>query len=257
MPRSYAVRLFRHLLERYPLLVILTAAVTPNPDFAVALDDPAKRSGQYLSATAKWSEVCSSAGMKLVVIETTGARPQQVIPRGSPAEFVTYSPREVDIKRGKGAVEARAMDDYFDQAELRSEMTFYKCTGRLWVRNARRLLQPLRMDEIAVRRRIDGLWADTRFFGTTCGVWRRHFTGMAEQVCDQDGFYLEHVIARRLLLGLAHDDLVIRRHAARPEWEGVSGTSGSTYRMTRNPIGSRIRNSLEDEISRRVNRWTI
>jgi len=239
------------------VLVILTAAVTPHPDFAVALSDPSTRSAQYRLTAAKWGEIADNVGGKLVIIETTGADPQQVLPRGSCAELVAYSPQPDDIKRGKGAVEARALDDYLEHAAMPPETTFYKCTGRIWIHNAPRLVQPLKVGEIAIRRRIDGLWADTRFFGTTLEVWRRHLTGMADQVYDDEDVHLEHVMARRLLLGLGHDELKVRRLPAHPEWEGMSGTSGVAYRTRRTSLGSRIRNGLEDEMSRRVGRWTL
>lgn len=239
------------------MLVILTAAVTPHPDFAVALNDPAQRSAQYQTAVANWGEFCENTGGKLVVIETTGADPQHVLPRGCRAELIAYSPLAEDVARGKGAVEARAMDDYFEHADLPGELTFYKCTGRLSVRNAAQVVQPLRVGEIAIRRRIDGLWVDTRFFGATCGVWKSHLTGMADQVCDQEDVHLEHVMARRVLLGLGRDDLRVKRLPAHPEWEGMSGTSGTQYRVHRTSLGSKMRNSLENQIFRRAGQWTL
>lgn len=209
------------------LTLVLTAAVAPTVSVRVTVADPEQRARDYHAAIAAWSRTAGRLGMELVVVETTGAERSAFWPPGCPGRHVGFRADAETSARGKGAVEAVALDRALAEVD---EGTVYKCTGRLWVANAERLVVPLAPDAARIRRTLDRTWVDGRFLGASTAVWRRALTGMAPEVDDGDGRYLEHVMADRLAReGVLHGTS-LERFPARPAFVGRSGSTGVDYR---------------------------
>jgi hypothetical protein len=216
--------------------VLLTAAVTPNPRYSSTIADASVRLSQYQEALAAWSAEAAHVGWKTIVVETTGCSEEELLANLRPqfrdaVSVIPYCPTDNLASRGKGAVEAAAIDHVLglSATTMTRSSTFYKVTGRLLVSNAKKLLFDVRENTAVVRRSMNGVYCDTRFFGTTVGFWRDQMTGMANEVDDAEGRYLEHVMAHRLTDAEYAKAAEVIRFPQRPIIVGRSGTTGSTY----------------------------
>jgi hypothetical protein len=213
----------------------LTAAVSPNVSGRVALADPAIRLRQYQIAISEWSRSTLQLGFRLAVVETTGASPKDLLQdvgekRARRISVVSFEPSAVQAERGKGAVELAAIRAAVEDAELVAPNdTLYKCTGRLIVRNAGRILTPLRTGAVKVRMTLDRSWADTRLVGATAQTWSEHIFPDIDLVDDARGRYLERVLAARLASASTLGSVSIEQFSGRPLLSGVSGSTGKSY----------------------------
>lgn len=216
--------------------VLLTAAVTPAPQFGAAVSNPSERLAQYQQALSFWANDSTRCDWKIIVVETTGcpssqltARvPSSLLPRIIVVPFETKAEL---ISKGKGSVEAAAIDSALNATDLpiTDESTFYKATGRLVVGNAARLLSRLPRNTAMVRRSLDGKYCDSRFFGTTVKFWKDNLSSMGDEVNDDEGRFIEHVLAHRLRDSEYRYGAAIDRFPHRPRIAGQSGTSGQKY----------------------------
>lgn len=219
------------------MLILLTAAVTPNAAFLGArtaypltIADPGVRAGQYRKALAAWVQIAASRDAKVAVVETSGASPDSLTAGlATSVTVVSYDPDADLLTHGKGAVEAAAIDHALGSLGLDDADTLYKVTGRLGVANAARIVRPLRTPLVRVRRSLDRRFVDTRFLGATVGSWRTVLSDMATEVDDDGGRMLEYVVGHRLIEAEWNDQVRVERFPRVPRFVGVSGTTGSDY----------------------------
>lgn len=237
--------------------VLLTAAVTPDPRFGSAVFDPQVRLAQYQRALASWVAAATEKGWMVLVVETTGCAVSEIVAGVSvearkSIEVVHFSPDDSLAQRGKGAIEASAIDHLISTTKIVDSATVYKATGRLILENSSKLLIDIAEEAATVRRTMDGKYCDSRFFGTTAGFWRQRLIGMANEVDDMRGRFLEHVLAHRLRDAEYTHASTIGRFTQRPVLVGVSGTTGSSYRRLDGVVRNRLWSPLEDIL---VNRF--
>ncbi|MGN7190383.1 hypothetical protein [Curtobacterium sp. MCBA15_004] len=216
--------------------VLLTAAVTPNTQLHVAQSDPAVRLEQYKIAIARWVDLVRSSKAELVVVETSGVDPDEILtlvpgPLRPGVRVMTYQapppindvgkgPMEVDaIRRGLAAVALECGED----------RTVYKATGRLVLANAARLVRRLEPHEVAVRMTVDRSFADTRFLGASVAVWRDVLLADVGHIDERAGVFLEHVVAGSVARASAIGVVDIARFPERPVFAGQSGSTGKVY----------------------------
>lgn len=222
-------------------LILLTAAVTPEASFASSLADPEERLRQYEAAIVCWTKIAYDTGCSLGVVETTASGHLL----GDVARVLDFTPSEAARERGKGAVEAEALDAALRAFDMDGDSTLHKVTGRLMLRNAAALVRPLPTGVATVRRTLDRSYCDTRFFSASYDVWQKYLTGMAEEVNDSGGRYLEHVMAHRLIEA-EYQGVMVERFAERPLILGASGTTGKAYGTPRQRLVSPIKKKIED-----------
>jgi hypothetical protein len=217
-------------------LILLTAAVTPAQTFNGVLTDPAVRLQQYHLALKFWCEVAHRTGARVLIVETSGADPSCFRQPLSAAErrrvsVLSHSPSLDVIERGIGAIEAEAIDAaMLTMAHSPSDGTLVtKVTGRLRVRNAVELSRSSDRSMFLVRRTLDRQYADSRYFQVSVALWISCMAGLADQVSDSEGRYLEHALAHRLVVAEYEDKLGVGHFARRPLVEGASGTTGRKY----------------------------
>ena len=240
-------------------IILLTAAVTPNPLYQAAVSDAGIRLGQYQNALANWTRQATRIGWRTAVVETTGF-PASGLLEGIPninqeqISVVSFEPDPEIIARGKGAVEAAAIDAVLTNPglDLDPSLTLYKSTGRLILRNGDQLLAKIRNNAITIRRSLDRRYCDTRFFGTTVGFWNKQLSGMAEEVDDDGGRYLEHVLAHRILDSEYQGCVTINRFHQRPLIVGQSGTTGSRYGSSQALLKARVLASMENFLAKKL-----
>jgi hypothetical protein len=240
------------------IAIILTAAVYPSVQGPVTVRDPQVRLAQYAVALGNWSRAVTARGWQMAVVETTGSA-AELRSRGMVARTTwlgQYEPDAAALARGKGAVEADAIDWLLDENADRIHPTtsVFKCTGRLWLKNHDRVLTEVGRNSVRVRSTMDGSWVDSRLLGATAQTWRSHLRQMGAAVDDPAGVYLEQVIGRRLHIMLGLDAGTIERFPRRPQLVGISGTTGKAYRGRGEIIRTAVLDPIEELISRNMRR---
>ncbi len=213
--------------------IVLTAAVTPDKRYGVSLADPVIRLRQYESAINHWWTIAQNRHLALCVVETTGfdLASGADVPQG--VRLIEHRPSSSASDNGKGAVEAEALDRAVDALILSNpQLTgIYKVTGRLRLANPQDVFGSEYMASLRVRRTLDRAFCDTRFIQVPVTIWREFLTQMGDEVRDEQGRFLEHVLARRLV-DAEYAGFSVDRFARRPVLIGQSGTSAKMYGKT-------------------------
>lgn len=214
-------------------VVLLTAAVSPSPNVPFTALHQSKRLELYLTAFAEWKSITTHNGMRLCIVETTGASQELLeITPSDDVLFLEHTPNPALEPLGKGALESSAMDAgmAFVANQLDSEITVHKVTGKLSVPNWRKVFKHQKPSTIRIRRSLDRSTCDTRVFSTTPETWARHFSNIHEQTNDPNGIYFEHVVGYRSVIAEFSDpSFEVERFATPPRIIGISGSDGNAY----------------------------
>jgi hypothetical protein len=234
--------------------ILLTATVRPQPlPGPLDLRDPAIRRQQYVEGLRRWVPLAAENGGTVVFFENNGedldALARDAFGPTKPAnlELVNArSPAPEVVARGKGGTEAAMMDEFCERFYDDPDEVWYKCTGRLFVKNfAQCTPDAVPPHSLIARLSLQLTHMDARIFGATADAWRRYFTGAGEDVDDAQGKFLEHSLAKRLLRGLSEDAHLVR-FRAQPELLGRSGSySGRQYDSARSRAKRTGANLLE------------
>jgi hypothetical protein len=210
--------------------ILLTATVTPQVLEDLHIRDPAERRRQYRESLRRWIPIAAKHSAMLVLVENSGEDLARLA-HGALGEVPDLlrlvqapAPSPHDVDRGKGAAEAAMMDLFCDQFLDDPTETWYKVTGRLFVKNFSRCIPELLPPNSAVARvAMNFRQMDTRFFGASAGLWKEHFTGAGVHVRDRDDIFIEKILMRRMLAAMA-DGAQLLRFDAQPAFAGRSGT---------------------------------
>ncbi len=197
----------------------------------VARADPQLRLRDYEGALSGW--LASGSVSQIVFCENSGHELGSLrrIAAAHPAidvEFLALQDDPSALTRGKGYAELGIITRALVQSRLlAASPLLLKCTGRLRVQNAARVLREVATGEFDImctlKRR--GRFADSRLFAATPAFIREHLIPRANQINDSTGVYLEHVLARAVR-GAADNGATWRPFATRPRIAGISGTRG-------------------------------
>jgi hypothetical protein len=227
-----------------PVKVFLTATVTPQVLRDLHIQDPQVRRQQYVESLRRWVPLAARYGAGVVFFENSGADLDRLaldafgrLPDN--LRLVNAPPPTAeDIGRGKGSAEASMMDQFCQEFFDDPDEVWYKCTGRLFVKNfARCVPSPVPPRSVIARFSKNLVQMDTRFFGATAGVWRDHFLGTGPDVYDPDKMFLEKVLMRRVLIALGEGACLLR-FGAQPNYHGRSGTHAD---RRYDSLGSRVK----------------
>lgn len=210
--------------------VLLTATIDPGSTKLVARNDPILRLGDYKRALLSWhaqSHVpivfCENSGYDLSNLRTlVDERP------GCAVEFLSFDGNHHAATRGKGYAELELMKDALATSRvLASSGVIIKCTGRLIVPNARRVIRSITASDFDVMCTLKQnlSFADTRLFAATPQFLRDHLFPMVSLIDDDRGTYLEHAVACAVGDALAHRKKW-RPFPILPRIQGISGTHG-------------------------------
>ena len=217
-------------------MVLLTATITPGVP-GVMVQDPATRRSQYRLALDRWLRYGSRHDVDVVFVENSDEDLDALasgLPKGRARGLTLLSaprPTIPVLARGKGAAEAEMIDYAVQALEGLQDSLLIKCTGRLFVSNLMRSVAGVDRSSSAMllRRTLDWSYADTRCIAASGTVWASHLSGMSVDVCEPDGEYLEHALARRATLAHASGTVTVRPFSARPRLVGSSATTGHRY----------------------------
>ncbi|WIE83847.1 hypothetical protein [Curtobacterium sp. MCPF17_021] len=217
--------------------VLLTATVRPNTTMYLVQHDPVARLEQYRHAISTWATQLEGTTFDLTVVETSGATATELLSAVDSGlrhriRTIQYDPSESDASRGKGRLEADAIARGVAAVEQDSgpDQSIYKSTGRLVLRNARRLVRPIPLDAVRVRMTLDRSFADTRFVGAHAQAWRTVLLADTAAIDEEAGIYFEHVVAGSVARSAALQQIRIERFPERPHFAGQSGSTGRRYR---------------------------
>lgn len=225
--------------------IVLTAAIRPQSDYRLNLTDPTERSRQYSEALLKWCDWAQAEGdATIVFIENSGADLEAfandalgTIPDLLHLVSAPTPPMDI-VSLGKGASESLMLDLFAAKYSDDSDDTIWlKTTGRLYVTNLSKILpKTLTEDSILGRLSLDLQHADARLFGASAKNWKRFFRDMGDDVDESRDRRLEHVLARRLCMGVG-SGADLQRFLGQPQIEGVSGTwAGRDYGSVRSSV---------------------
>lgn len=213
--------------------LLLTATINPPAAMPlVARRDPQLRLRDYEWALTGW--LAAGCVQRIVFCENSGhdlgslRRIADACPQVD-VEFLAVSNEGAMTGRGKGYAELHLIRLALDQSRLiASAPLLIKCTGRLRVENAPRVLRDIsRMEfEVMCTLKRRGRFADSRLFAATPAFIREHFLPRADMIDDSRRVYLEHVLAHAVRSAV-DSGLAWRPFPALPRISGISGTRGT------------------------------
>lgn len=192
-------------------LLLLTATVAPDDTPQLRLRDPERREADYLEALARWCRALPP-DWDVVVAENSGwpaSRFAEAGERVSRQVHVLQCP-DRGSRAGKGVGEAGLLDDFARSELAQARGWIFKCTGRLFVQNVDTCLPSLANEGVCGALVPSLTQMDSRFFGASGALFHKYFTGMGDEIDEEEGVFFEHIAARRMLAALASG------HAFRP-----------------------------------------
>lgn len=198
--------------------------------------DATLRLSQYVESAAKWLAMADREGFRVMVVENSGfdlRSLKMAMPSEARARLVVVgldAPPSCASRRGKGASESLMIDQAIRAIDAEPTEWIAKSTGRLFVRNMPRAL-PLRDENLSLvmRGTLGGGYVDSRLLIARGETWATDLKDMTHEVDEQEGVFLEHVIARRVIEGERSRALIVGRFRRAPQFVGVSGTTGQRY----------------------------
>jgi hypothetical protein len=215
--------------------LLLTATVLPATPVVRA--DPQVRMADYLRALSQWWSLVRELPIDIVFVENSGydiGPVHRQIALWGAASRIHVDQYVGDAERmrrlGKGAGELDLMDRFVADGRFQRYQYFVKCTGRLFVKNAAALISRAWDDEaeFAIALRSDLAFADTRFFIVHRDIAIRYLSGLGDDIRDDEGIYMETLVARQLLQ-LLRDGRTWHRFDRLPRYVGVGGTYGRRH----------------------------
>jgi hypothetical protein len=223
--------------------------VRPDPRFKVALADPNARLRQYVESVREWLRFGEQVGARIVVVETSrSAELLNEVPALRQLEVIEFEPTDDMAERGKGAVEAGAIDHAVADLANKGARTITKVTGRIGIADASVTLPPLAPNSVMVRRTLDRRFVDARLIHASVDVWTECLRDMGSTVNEVAGTYIEHVVGLRLVQAEFERGTDVLRFPMRPRFRGQSGTTGSRY----NRVGTAVRIAVMERAERLV-----
>jgi hypothetical protein len=210
--------------------VLLTATIDPGSTKLVARNDPIVRFDDYRRALLSWR---SQSHVPIVFCENSGydlsslRAPIDERP-GCTVEFLSFDKNHHAATRGKGYAELELIRDALATSRvLASSSVIIKCTGRLIVPNACRVIRSITACDFDVMCTLKQnlSFADTRVFAATPRFLQDHLFPMVNLIDDDGGTYLEHAVACAVGDALAHRKRW-RPFPTLPRIQGISGTHG-------------------------------
>lgn len=213
--------------------IVLTSTVDPKGIVFMQRADPLVRLRDYQQALQRWVE--DRWVRNIIVVENSNYALDSLRDIASAArtdkniEFLGFDGQDFPRGLGKGYGETLALTHVLQHSlQLRKTRRFLKINGRYFVGNLGKVLAGMSVDtQIYCNLNKRMTFSDSRFFGGDLAFLERVCVeGL--RVNDQQGVWLEHALARSMLLGIA-DGLSWRFISPVPNIEGLSATHDAAY----------------------------
>lgn len=217
--------------------LLLTGTIDPSKfnNTMTSLTDVHTRLKQYEAALAWW--IKKSDFNNIVFIENSGYMfdidkfMQLAEQNNKKFEYILGTPYvEETIAHGKSYGESMLINEAIEKSVLlKTAGSFYKCTGRLIIKNVSKILKAKYCSDTVFTGVPADKWAFTWFFSVNIVFYRKYLSDAFKYVDDQKGIYMEHIYYKKLL---QHRDLIDMFHVY-PNVDGVSAGSNSQYHSGR------------------------
>jgi hypothetical protein len=198
----------------------------------VARSDPRIRLRDYEHALSTWLQ--SDAVRKIVLFENSGhdISSLRAIALRYPShrvEFISFSGNRGGSARGKGYAELAGIERTLEESKLiQDDHLVVKCTGRLTVRNAKRLLESIQGSDFDIMCSLHAhlTYAESRLFVATPAFIANYLLAQQALINDFDQIMFENALACAVAAAVA-DRKGWRPFPVLPVIEGISGTTGN------------------------------
>lgn len=214
------------------MLLLLTGTIDPSVfnNTNVKITDAKDRLDQYVTSIKKYID--TEVFHNVVFVENSGAEfPTEEIQkyaqdRNQSFELVRIKTDvQKTIELGKSYGEADCIEQGLLKSELaKKEEYFVKCTGRVFVKNIKKLCgKHQNVNKFLFRDDMD--WCYTLIFQMNIEEYKRHFF-RSKQLCDERvGIDIEKAFYKIIM----EDSIKFRSFRSYPNVEGVCGTTGTMY----------------------------
>ncbi|MFO0358015.1 MAG: hypothetical protein ACK50A_13760 [Sphingobacteriaceae bacterium] len=214
-------------------IILLTASIDPAVSNTplTKITDPKIRLAQYTQVIEKLIE--TGAFSIIIFCENTNYEfnkdvlLNKAIQKGIELEFISFSGDHEKVKQlGKGYGEGEIIKYAIEHSKhLNDEAIFYKLTGRVFIKNIKRIVnKDHKKQTIFIRAQRNKRIIDARFFKTSVKFFKEHLMNVFTEVNDLQKHYLEMVYFEKLN-GIGHID----RFSEFPFITGLSGSTGEKY----------------------------
>jgi hypothetical protein len=215
------------------LLLVLTATIDPGAMTFTVRTDPTMRMADYCNALKQWSNWRASSPWPVDIIfcENSGYpldNLQRVVEGRKAIRFIQFDGNKYPSVLGKGYGEAKILEHVFSADPSVGNYDYcVKCTGRIFVSNATRVLRILESapDICSLPMSKRGAFVDSRFFVARPKAFRLLLDGLAESINDTAGIYFEHALAAKISEAIRSGKRWTPFHTL-PYYIGVSGSTG-------------------------------
>lgn len=213
--------------------ILLTGTIDPSKfnNTMTTLSDVDTRLNQYQTAIKWWID--KSKFENIIFIENSGYRfnkdyySSKAAQKGKSFEFISGTPHyENTLNQGKSFGEIMLITEAIERSELlKSCDSFYKCTGRLIIKNVNRILKHgYKSGNIFLGIPSDK-WVFTWFFSVEKDFYKEVLQDSYKYVDDKNGVFMEHIYYKKLIAERAKIDTF----KVYPNVAGISAGSSSKY----------------------------
>lgn len=221
--------------------LLLTGTIVPQSQSKLKVIDPNLRARQYKKTIELWCN--SHLFSQIIFCENSGYPGNSLIngqvvddflKNGGSVDYLTFLPANMnDIQTyGKGLGEIGIIQHALKHSEvLKNALVIVKCTGRLYVKNASKILRKTPSSEnFAINANLSMRLCncDTRFFVSSPTFLKTYLFPLIKDLDDSKGKYIEKVMVRAILRAAADGKTWTVPDCA-PWYSGQSGSTGSIY----------------------------
>lgn len=213
--------------------LLLTGTIDPSRfnNTMTTLTNVKVRLNQYESALEWW--ITKSDFQNIVFIENSGYKfnfdkyIQLAEQNKKKFEYILGTPYfKETVAHGKSYGEILLINEAVEKSELlKTADSFYKCTGRLIIKNINKILKTQYRSRTVFSGIPSDNWAFTWFFSVEIDFYKKYLSDAYKYVDDQNGVYMEHIYYEKLS---RHRDL-IDTFKTYPNVDGVSAGTNSQY----------------------------
>ncbi|MDR1383068.1 MAG: hypothetical protein LBJ67_04365 [Planctomycetaceae bacterium] len=175
--------------------IILTGAIFPS--CPVRRNDPKERLLDVLCAVQCW--ISEESLDHIVYCDASGFHIPETIFRSDKFESLSFDASETAREHEKGRAELDALYYVLQNSHYRID-SFFKCTGRLYVKNFSELRQEMYDPRHDARLRHDKtrFWTDTRFFWMKSNCFFENVLPYRSEITCYGGLSIEEVFYRKM-----------------------------------------------------------
>ncbi len=195
------------------------------------LSDTQTRLLQYKKAIRWW--IKKSRFDNIVFIENSGYKFDEDYFKklaknaGKHFEFIKGEAHiEETLEHGKSYGEIRLITEAIEKSDLLKKCdSFYKCTGRLIIKNINKLLKCAYTSDNVFLGVPSDKWVFTWFFSVEKNFYMKYLSDAYKYVYDKNGIYMEHIYYKKIVIEIDKIDTF----KMYPNVAGVSAGTNSKY----------------------------